>query len=181
MTERIIIAGAGGQGIMLLGRILANAAMRENKYVIYLPSYGAEVRGGTAHCSVIISDSEISSPYIAWADSLIIMNQPSIERFKARLKNKGLFIINRSLATKEIERNTHPLKYPFTDMAIKLGNIKAANMVALGCYLAQKKIINPKTILKVIEEIAPSKKKGLMEINQRAFAEGLKLKEQFGL
>lgn len=180
MTERIIIAGAGGQGILLLGRILAYAAMRENKYVTYLPSYGAEVRGGTAHCSVIISDSGINSPYITQADSLVIMNQPSIERFKARLKNKGLFIINSSLTTKEINRNTHPLKYPFTDIAIKLGNIKASNMVALGCYLAQKKIINPKTVLKVIEEITPSEKKCFIEINKKALAKGMELRNGKG-
>ena len=97
MTERIIIAGAGGQGIMLLGKILATSIMEENKFVTWLPSYGAEVRGGTAHCLVVVSDEEIGSPYIKEADALIVMNSPSLMKFKGRLKNKGLLIANSSL------------------------------------------------------------------------------------
>jgi 2-oxoglutarate ferredoxin oxidoreductase subunit gamma len=97
MMEKIIIAGAGGQGIMLLGRVLAEAAMRENKYVTWLPSYGAEVRGGTAYCMVVISHKEIGSPYIEEADTLIIMNNPSLEKFKDRIKKQGLLILNSSL------------------------------------------------------------------------------------
>ena len=124
MTERIIIAGAGGQGIMLLGKILAQAAMRQDKFVTWLPSYGAEVRGGTAHCMVIISNTEIGSPYIDKADALIIMNQPSLERFKAKLKNKGLLIVNSSLAGRVNYQNMRISQFPFTDIAIKLGNIK---------------------------------------------------------
>ncbi len=90
MLEKIIIAGAGGQGIMLLGKVLSEAAMRLDKYVTWLPSYGAEVRGGTAHCMVIVSDAEIGSPYVKEADTLIIMNAPSLKKFKNRIKNKGL-------------------------------------------------------------------------------------------
>lgn len=195
MTERIIIAGSGGQGIMLLGRILAQGVMKEDKYVTWLPSYGAEVRGGTSHCMVVISDKEISSPYIDKADTLIIMNRPSLEKFKNRIKNKGLLIINSSLVNPEMDRkvnavrNTKPmekknkisngvnaLKYPFTDIAIKLGNIKVANTVALGCYLAQKSIVNPQTIFRVIEEIAPEDKRDLIEINKKALSLGRKLK-----
>ena len=98
MTERVIIAGAGGQGIMLVGKVLAEAVMLEDKFVTWLPSYGADVRGGTAHCMVVISDKEIGSPYVAKADTLIIMNAPSLERFKGRIKNNGLRVINSSLA-----------------------------------------------------------------------------------
>jgi len=176
MIERIIIAGAGGQGIMLLGKVLAEAVMKENKYVTWLPSYGAEVRGGTAHCMVVISDQEIGSPYIDRPDTLIIMNGPSLERFKNRIRNKGLLIINSSLATDGDYKNAHTLRYPFTDIAINLGNIKIANMVALGCFVAQKNIVEAKSILEVISEIAPSDKKNLIEINQKALKEGMKLK-----
>ena len=94
MIYKIIIAGAGGQGVMLLGKILAEAAMREDKFVTWLPSYGAEVRGGTANCSVVISDEEIGSPIIGSADILIVLNEPSLVRFQKRVKNNGLIVVN---------------------------------------------------------------------------------------
>jgi len=176
MTERILIAGAGGQGIMLLGKIIAEAAMREEKFVTWLPSYGAEVRGGTAHCMVVISDKEIGSPYVNKADTLIAMNQPSLERFAERLKNNGLLIINSSLAGGVKKGRTQTFSFPFTDIAGGLGNIKIANMVALGVFIARKKIISAQTVMKTINEIAPSDKKTLVEINLQALKEGLNLK-----
>lgn len=176
MIERIIIAGAGGQGIMLLGKILAEAAMRENKYVTWLPAYGAEVRGGTAHCMVIISNREISSPYVEKADTLIIMNKPSLEKFKNRIENKGLLIINSSLASGVDYKNVHTLRYPFTDIAIKLGNIRVANMIALGCFIAKKNIVDLKSVAQAIFDIAPEEKKNLVEINKKALQAGAKLK-----
>jgi 2-oxoglutarate ferredoxin oxidoreductase subunit gamma len=175
MTERIIIAGAGGQGIMLLGQVLAEVAIKENKHVTWLPAYGAEVRGGTAHCMVVISDQEIGSPFIDRADTLIIMNGPSFAKFRNRIKNQGLFIINSSLVSQEKKKNAHILEYPFTDIALKLGNIRVANMVAVGCYLAKKKIMDINNVFKVIEEIAPEGKKDLIEINQQAVSFGRQL------
>lgn len=173
MTERLIIAGAGGQGIMLLGKILAEAAMREGKYVTWLPAYGAEVRGGTAYCMVTISDKGIGSPYVEKADTQIIMNGPSREKFKQRIKNKGLVFVNSSLADKNIEqKNIFILKYPFTELALKLGNIKVANVIALGSYLANNKIIGRETVLKVIKEMAPRDKKELARINEKALLRG---------
>jgi len=176
MTERIIIAGSGGQGIMLLGKILAEAAMREDKHVTWLPSYGAEVRGGTAHCMVVISDREIGSPYVGQADTLIIMNSPSLEKFQGRVRNKGLLILNSSLAKKDIKCNAHIVKYPFTDIAVELGNIKVANMLALGCLIAKKKLVDLKTVFRVIADFAPSDKKDLIEINKKALGKGAALK-----
>lgn len=179
MIERIIIAGAGGQGIMLLGKVLAEAAMRENKHITYLPSYGAEVRGGTAHCLIVVSDAEIGSPYIKKADTLIIMNGPSLKKFKDRIENNGLLILNSSLFSDDIEIHKpsprHIFRYPFTDIAVELGNIKVANMLALGCYISKNKTINIKTAFGVIAEIAPPDKKGLIEINKKALLAGMKL------
>ncbi len=175
MTERIIIAGSGGQGIMLLGKVLAQAAMRQDKFVTWLPSYGAEVRGGTSHCMVTISDTEIGSPYIDKADVLIIMNQPSLERFKIKLKNKGLLIANSSLTGKVNCQSMQISQFPFTDIAIKLGNIKIANMVALGCFLRQKKTVPLESIFEVILDIAPKEKRDLIEINKKALEEGMRL------
>lgn len=176
MTQRIIIAGSGGQGIMLVGKVLSEAVMLEDKFVTWLPAYGAEVRGGTSHCMVVISDEEIGSPYIDKADTLIVMNEPSLVKFKARLKNKGLLIANSSLISKGKSKNPSVFYYPFTDIATGLGNIKVANMVALGCLIARKNIVNSKTVFKAMEELAPSDKKGLIEINKKALIEGMKLK-----
>jgi len=180
MIERIIISGAGGQGILLLGKILAEAAMKENKFVTWLPSYGAEVRGGSAYCMVIVSDEEIGSPYVNQADNLIAMNEGSLKKFKPRLKNNGLMVINTSLISRGIANSLKAIKYPFTEIALKLGNIRVANMVALGCFLAQKKIVSLKNILDTIEEIAPPDKKYLVEINKQAVNTGAGLKNQKG-
>lgn len=176
MTERIIIAGSGGQGIMLLGKVLAEAAMQEDKFVSFFPSYGAEVRGGTCHCAVVISNKEIGSPYVDKADTLIIMNSPSLLKFKNRIKKNGLLLINSSLASKSNCKNTLTLQYPFTDIAVKLGNIRVANMVALGCFITEKNILGLESVLEAISDIAPEEKKNLIEINQKALKEGAKLK-----
>lgn len=187
MVEKIIIAGAGGQGIMLLGKVLAEAAMRESRRITWLPAYGAEVRGGTAHCMVIISDEEIGSPYIEKADTLVIMNGPSLRKFRGRIKSKGLLIINCSLVDNNEEKgkpylSTHRpgsgariLRYPFTDIAIKLGNIKVANMVALGCLIAHKHIAGLQSVSAAMESIAPEDKKSLVDINQKALLAGAEL------
>jgi 2-oxoglutarate ferredoxin oxidoreductase subunit gamma len=178
---------------MLMGKVLAESAMRENKYITWLPSYGAEVRGGTSHCMVVISDTEIGSPYIDKADTLIIMNEPSLAKFKHRIKNRGLLIANSSLVVGSIDKprpfcneerlpikngrgkNTHTLRYPFTDIAIRLGNIKVANMVALGCLIAQKNTVRAKSVFEVMRLLAPAGKKNLITINKKALEEGMRL------
>jgi len=173
MTERIIIAGSGGQGIMLVGKILAQAAMIEGKFVTWLPAYGAEVRGGTAHCMIVISESEIGSPRIEKADTVIIMNQPSLTKFKSRLKNNGLLIINSSLV--KTSAALKAIKHPFTDIAVELGNKKVANMIALGCLLKNKKVVAVKSILNIIKEMARAGREGLLRVNQDALERGVKL------
>lgn len=175
MTERIIIAGSGGQGVMLLGKLLAEAVMRENKFVTWLPSYGAEVRGGTSHCMVIISGEPIGSPYIEKADTLIVMNQPSLKKFRQRLAAKGLLIVNSSLVSSKGLKNAKTLQRPFTDIAIKIGNIKVANTVALGAYLARRKTVNLKTVEQVIVDRGSKAHKHLIRINQEALQEGVRL------
>jgi len=175
MTEKVIIAGSGGQGIMLSGKILVEAALIEGKFVTWLPAYGAEVRGGAAHCMSIISDEEIGSPYIDKADTLIIMNQVSLTKFKNRIKDKGLLIINSSLANLNGSVKAKTLKGSFSDIASGLGNIKTANMVALGSYLAQKNIVSQESVLKVMAKIAPKNKPELLKINQEALIKGMEL------
>ncbi|PIQ88159.1 MAG: 2-oxoacid:ferredoxin oxidoreductase subunit gamma [Candidatus Omnitrophica bacterium CG11_big_fil_rev_8_21_14_0_20_43_6] len=175
MIERIIIAGSGGQGVMLLGKVLAQTAMLEGRRVSWFPAYGPEVRGGTSHCMVTISDQEIGSPYITEADTLIILNHPSLVRFQRLVRNSGLLVLNSSLAKAAPTAKIKILQFPFTDIAIGLGNIKVANMVALGCFVAAKKIIKVKNILKVFKSIAPAGNLKILEVNQQALEEGLKL------
>ncbi len=178
---------------MLLGKVIAEAAMRQGRFVTWLPAYGPEVRGGTSHCMVTISDQEIGSPYINKADTVIILNNPSLKRFSARVKDKGLLILNSSLASGGANRKVNPvrngaprrgisngvkiLQFPFTDIAIKLGNIKVANMAALGCYLRQKKIIKIKEMLEVFRFMAPAGKTNILEVNQKALQEGAELRD----
>jgi len=173
--ENIIVSGAGGQGIMLLGKIIASSAMKENKHVTWLPAYGAEVRGGTAHCMVIISDEPIGSPYILKADTLIIMNEPSLEKFQHRLNPKGLLLFNSSFVKANLAQ-TNCFGWPFTDIALKLGNAKVANMVALGSYISRARTLKKETILRVIVEMAPAGKQDLIAINKKALEEGMQLK-----
>lgn len=176
MIERIIIAGSGGQGVMLLGKIIAQACVREDKFVTWLPSYGPEVRGGTSHCMVVVSDKEIGSPYVVQADALIVMNRPSLAKFKERIKKHGLLILNSSLAPQYSNKDLEILSHPFTDLAVKLGNIRVANMIALGCFIARKNILNINSIYRAMEDIAPEEKKDLIDINKQALAEGAGLK-----
>lgn len=159
---------------MLLGKVLAEAAMRQGRFVTWFPAYGPEVRGGTSHCMVTISDREIGSPYINKADTVIILNNPSFERFSGRVKDKGLLILNSSLV-RAGRKGVKVAQFPFTDIAIKLGNIKVANMVALGCYLGQKKIVKIKEMLEVFRFMAPAGKTDILEVNDLALQEGAEL------
>jgi len=175
VIERVLITGAGGQGIMLLGKVLAEAALLEDKFVTWLPAYGPEVRGGAAHCMVTISDTEIGSPYIDKADTLIIMNQMSLNKFKSRINNNGLMIINSSLAQPDKFSKSKTVLGKFTDTAIELGNIKVANMAALGSYLANKKIVKVEDVARVIKKMAPKDKPELVKVNLAALKKGVGL------
>jgi len=175
MTEKIIIAGFGGQGIMLMGKVLAEAAMFEGKNVTWLPAYGAEVRGGTANCMVVVSDEPIGSPFIDRADSLIIMNGPSLSRFQGRLKDKGLIVINSSLAKAGPDTKGIVASQPFSEIAVKLGGIKVANIAALGFFAAKTKLVSSKSLTQVIIDMTPQDKKELGALNLAALSAGAKL------
>ena len=176
MHEEIICAGFGGQGIMLMGKLIAAAALHENRQVTWVPSYGAEVRGGTAHCMVKISGKDIASPFISQPDTCIVLNQPALNKFNNRLKKKGLLIVNSSLINKKPNRKDIKIIYaPLTDIAVGLGNVKVANTVALGIYLAKKKNIKPESLFYVMKEMAKKSKSKLLELNQKALNEGMGL------
>ena len=175
MLERIIIAGSGGQGIMLLGKVIAYAAVIDARQVTWMPAYGPEVRGGSAHCSVIISDEEIGSPYIDKADTLVIMNGVAGEKFKNSIQPKGFLLLNSSFAQDPIyARIPHVVHHPFTDIAISLGNIRVANIVALGCLLARKRIVQVESVVEAMRRMA-SDKPELFAINYTALMKGREL------
>lgn len=172
MTERIIIAGFGGQGVLSLGQFIAYAANNNGMYVTWLPSYGPEMRGGTANCSVVVSDKPVASPLIPSGDTLIAMNKPSLDKFIGSVKAGGLVIINSSLISEKVERKDIKVCYiDANDIANEAGNSRTANIVILGAYIRLKGILDKGEVLKVIEEIFASKPK-VIPMNLKAFEMG---------
>jgi len=180
MTERVIIAGFGGQGVMLIGKLLARVAMHEGKEVTFFPTYGTEVRGGTANCHVIVSDEEIFSPLIEKADSLIIMNQASYDKFKGNIHRRSTIFINSSMVEPDDSLNARTIEIPATEIAGSLGEVRVANMVMMGAYNSAKRIVGEETLLSELRASLKQKNPKLMEINERAFAEGKKILLQSG-
>ena len=172
---KFIIAGFGGQGILSLGKIIARAAIKEGIYAAYMPSYGAEMRGGTAHCKVIVSPGEIASPYISHPDVLIALNQPSLEKFKHTLKRESVVFINSSLVDKKYNLAVKKtFSFPFSQIAKDLGMEKAANIIVLGKLLKEIEFIKKKTVVASIREYF-SGKDDIIAKNLKAFREGQNL------
>ncbi|HHU63067.1 MAG TPA: 2-oxoacid:ferredoxin oxidoreductase subunit gamma [Clostridiales bacterium] len=173
MNEQIIIAGFGGQGIMLMGQLLAYAGMLEGKYVSWLPSYGPEMRGGTANCNVIISDSPVGSPIVTEATTVIAMNRPSLDKFENSLKKDGLLLINSSLVDRQAERKDVRSYYiDANDIANQLGNLKVANMVMLGALVELTGIASIKTVLESLKKVLGPSKQHLIPLNEQALERG---------
>ncbi|MFH1505252.1 MAG: 2-oxoacid:acceptor oxidoreductase family protein [Candidatus Omnitrophota bacterium] len=172
MKIEILISGFGGQGVMSLGKILAKAAMKEGRHTTYFPSYGGEMRGGTAHCFVKVSDSAIASPFVEHPDIAVILNQPSLDRFKARLKKGSILILNSDLINDEsgIEA-VRKISLPLNKMALECGNKKTANIIALGVVIAlDSDILREETAIEVLKEMFSHK--DVLEQNLKAFSRG---------
>lgn len=173
LHEELVCAGFGGQGIMFLGKLLAQAAMMEGFQVTYLPSYGAEVRGGTAHCSVVISSEEIASPVIENPTSAIVMNHPSLLRFEPVVRCGGLLVINSSLTLSPPKRrDIEVIEVPATEMADSLGSVQVANMVALGCYLQKKPLVSFSTVMDCLNDVLSGRKDDILRMNREALRKG---------
>ncbi len=176
MLEEIIIAGFGGQGIMLIGRLIAYAGMLEGKKVAWMPSYGPEMRGGTANCTVIVSSEEIASPVVPNPHSLIVMNKPSLDKFEHMVKKDGLIILNDSLINQAVKRDdVTVIKVPANEIADQLGNSKIANMVMLGVYIKKTEIVNMETIYKALEKGLSSHNRDLLTLNLQALEKGAEI------
>jgi 2-oxoglutarate ferredoxin oxidoreductase subunit gamma len=174
--REVVFAGFGGQGIMTAGQLLAYSGMDEGKQVVWIPSYGPEMRGGTANCTVVISDNRIGSPIINNPMSACVFNRPSLEKFGEALKTGGLLMINSSLIDIRSGReDIIEVLIPANEIAIKLGNAKVANMVMLAAYVEATDIVNFKTLIKMLHEKLGTRKKELIELNLKAFDEGRKL------
>ncbi len=174
MKLKFIIAGFGGQGILSLGKIIARAAIKEDKFATYIPSYGAEMRGGTANCKVIISSQEIASPYINHPDVLIVFNQPSWDKFRPKLKRQSLVLLNSSLAGFSPSYRIKVIACPFTRVARELGMEKAANMIVLGRLWREIKFVKELTLKETIEEYFSSRR-DIVSKNLEALARGKEL------
>jgi 2-oxoglutarate ferredoxin oxidoreductase subunit gamma len=168
--ERILIAGAGGQGIVFLGKLMANSALETVPHVTFFPSYGAEVRGGSSHCQVILSGEEIPSPVADRFETMLIMNQESLTRFLPQLMKPGLAVINSSLCAADPARNR--VFVPATQVADELGDQRVANLVLLGVLLSYRPLIAPPRIERALREIWRDNK-ATLERNLAAFHAGL--------
>jgi 2-oxoglutarate ferredoxin oxidoreductase subunit gamma len=169
----VIMAGFGGQGLMFIGKLLAYSAMKTGKYVTWIPSYGPEMRGGTANCTVVVSEEEIGSPVVTSTQALIIMNNPSLKAFEPRLKPKGLLFLNSSLITHQAtRRDIEVIAIPANDIATEVGEKRTANMVMLGAYIERTKIIPKETILQGLKELF-GKKAQFLDVNKKAFEKGM--------
>jgi len=159
-----------------MGRLLAYAGMLEGKNVAWMPSYGPEMRGGTANCTVLISSNEIGSPIVSHPKTLIAMNQPSLDKFEPNVSEDGLIILNDSLIEREVSRNdVNVIKIPADDIADKLGNSRVANMVVLGAYVGQSGIVKIDNIFKALEKVLAGRNKKLLELNKEALKQGAEL------
>ena len=176
MQSEVKFAGFGGQGIMLIGKILAHAEMQAGSEVVWIPSYGPEMRGGTACCTVVTSDRPIGSPIIQNPQHLVAMNLPSLEKYEETLQPEGVLIINSSLIDQGSSREDLSVaKIPANEIAEELGNKRLTNMVLLGALLARLPVLKIEAVEKALEEHLPARHQHLVPLNFKALRVGAEL------
>lgn len=176
MERNICIAGFGGQGVMTIGKFLAQAVCDSTELnTVFFPTYGAEQRGGTANCFVVISDKKIGTPRADKMDDLIIMNNPSLNKFREELKKDGILFINDTIVTDEIGRDDITVvRVPGTKIALEMGNLKVLNVIMLGAYIGYTEVFPAEIMWKTIEHKLGKKPK-LLPLNKEAFEKGLEI------
>lgn len=182
MQEEMIIAGFGGQGVLSMGQILCYGGVLENKEVSWMPSYGPEMRGGTANCIAIISDTKISSPILTKFDTVIALNQPSLDKFEKAVKPGGLIIYEASTILNPPTRTD--IEIVPIEAAIEAANLKNSkimNMIVLGAFLQRKPIIKLKNIIEGIKKVLPERYHHLIELNKEAIEKGMELAKNVGV
>jgi len=176
LYHELLIAGFGGQGIVLAGRLLATAALSEGREVVWAPSYGPEMRGGAVHCTIIVASERIGSPEVSQADSLLIMDNASMQKFAGRMKAGGLLIINSALVRPpEKHEASELIAIPANEAAEEVGEPRAANVVMLGAFLKVRPIISAESVIGAMRLFAPKGREHLIEVNVRALERGAEL------
>lgn len=176
MNEELIIAGFGGQGVLSMGMTLAYAGMAEDKQVAWIPSYGPEMRGGTANCTVIVSDTNVSSPIISSYDTVIVLNQPSLEKFESKVKPGGMLIYeSNNVMTPPTRKDIDIYAIPAAVEAEKIGNKKTMNMIILGAFLTKKPLVSIKSIMEGLSKVLPERNHHLLPVNEKALKHGMEL------
>jgi len=176
MHEEIIFAGFGGQGVLFAGQLLAYTALEEGRQVTWIPSYGPEMRGGTANCTVVVSDEPIGSPVCMHPSIAIVFNNPSLEKYEPLVKPGGLLVVNQSLmVTPPARTDLEVVLIPATEAATEMGQVRVANMILFGALLARQPIVAPQTVLAVLQDKLGARKAHLHAINRAALERGLSL------
>jgi 2-oxoglutarate ferredoxin oxidoreductase subunit gamma len=174
MHHEIIISGFGGQGALFAGQLLAYGALMEGRYVTWIPSYGPEMRGGTANCTVIISDEEIGSPLTRHPTAALVLNLPSFDRFEPLVKKHGILIVNSSLIQKTSARtDIHVAYVPANDIAAELGAVQLANVVMVGTLIGLTGMLKLETLDQVLEEHISARHRDKLPLNKQALRRGL--------
>ena len=174
MKQSFVFSGSGGQGIMSAGIMLAHAAIDESKHATYLPEYGPEQRGGSAKCTVILSDTEIISPLTKKCDNLICMNEQAYKKFACDLKAGGLLVLNSSrIKTEETRDDVKVISVPVDDIALELGNVRVANIVLIGALIGASGIVSKEIFVKSLEEKFKAKKPEVLQMNILALEKGI--------
>jgi 2-oxoglutarate ferredoxin oxidoreductase subunit gamma len=172
-TAKIIFSGFGGQGVLMMGYVLATAGMLEDKHVTYLPSYGAEVRGGTANCTVTVSDEPIASPVASFPDLAVVMNTPSLMKFEGGVKPGGFVFLNSDLVDiKPKRRDVQVVAVPANTIAERIGNPRGANMVMIGAIVQKTGIVSLKSVISGVKNIFEKKGSKVHKMNTLALREG---------
>jgi len=174
MVHEIILAGFGGQGILSAGRLLAYAGMLDGKQVSWLPSYGPEMRGGTANSSVVISENPVDSPVLNSCNELIVMNRPSLDKFEGVVEKGGIIIIDSSIVDRDVNRNDiTSFKIPATKIASDMGNMTFANIILIGKLIQERKTVTVENFEKALYAILPEKKHNLIPEEMKALKIGM--------
>lgn len=177
MQTEILLSGFGGQGALFAGQLLSYAAMDSGREVTWIPSYGPEMRGGTANCTVVIADDEIGSPFVQYPEAVIVMNLPSLDKYEPNVKKGGLLIVNKSMVNRKPNRSDiRVVEIPASEIAQELGDPRMTNMVLLGGLLANLPILAIETVEKSLKEHLPARHQKLLPLNYKALRKGAEYK-----
>lgn len=176
MMLDVIMAGFGGQGVMLMGQLLTYAGMVDNKQVSWMPAYGPEMRGGTANCTVVVSDAPVGSPVVSEPMAVIAMNLPSLDKFEPSVKPGGILIYNSSLIHRApVRKDVRVIAVPANEIAAELGNTRVANMVVLGALLAVTNVVSASAVETALKKALPAHRQDLLPLNLQAIERGREL------